>query len=230
MPIACSTSARRSAWQRLNARWPSLSRSSVERFPKRPPAEHGLWIRDRPSNTSDDPQQPAAAGRRRGMPDGQLSAATIEYEDIGEPGITGPNRREGRNRIKQEAAYATGTDQQKAPGGGRSLALPAAQAGAPPGPARPRRRSSQGPAAEVASMSTQIQPAPARAPTSSAGPTCHRPRPAAREASVCSVVPHRAGVVLLLPDRIGRGASGHRARHRLAGRAMPGRRLLRPCG
>jgi hypothetical protein len=164
------------------------------------------------------------------MPDGQLSAATIEYEDIGEPGITGPNRREGRNRIKQEAAYATGTDQQKAPGGGRSLALPAAQAGAPPGPARPRRRSSQGPAAEVASMSTQIQPAPARAPTSSAGPTCHRPRPAAREASVCSVVPHRAGVVLLLPDRIGRGASGHRARHRLAGRATPGRRLLRPCG
>jgi hypothetical protein len=68
---------------------------------------------------------------------------------------TGPNRREGRNRIKQEAVrYATGTDQQKAPGGGRSLALPAAQAGAPPGPARPRRRSSQGPAAEVASMST----------------------------------------------------------------------------
>lgn len=68
---------------------------------------------------------------------------------------TGPNRREGRNRIKQETVrYATGTDQQKAPGGGRSLALPAAQAGAPPGPARPRRRSSQGPAAEVASMST----------------------------------------------------------------------------
>src|SRR5215218_80605 len=69
--------------------------------------------------------------------------------------ITGPDRREGSNRIKQEAVrYATGADQQKAPGGGRSLALPAAQAGAPPGPARPRRRSSQGPAAEVASMST----------------------------------------------------------------------------
>jgi hypothetical protein len=42
--------------------------------------------------------------------------------------------------------------------------------------------------------------------------------------------PHRAGVGLLLPDRIGRGASGHRARHRLAGRATPGCRLLRPCG
>ena len=91
-PIACSTSARRSAWQRLNARCLSLSRSSVERFPERPPAEHGLWIRDRPSNTSDDPQQPASAGRRRGMPDGQLSAATIEFEDIGEPEDHGPQQ------------------------------------------------------------------------------------------------------------------------------------------
>jgi hypothetical protein len=91
-PIACSTSARRSAWQRLNARCPSLSRSSVERFPERPPAEHGLWIRDLPSNTSDDPQQPASAGRRRGMPDGQLSAATIEFEDIGEPEDHGPQQ------------------------------------------------------------------------------------------------------------------------------------------
>jgi hypothetical protein len=30
------------------------------------------------------------------MPDGQLSAATIEFEDIGEPEDYGPNRREGR--------------------------------------------------------------------------------------------------------------------------------------
>jgi hypothetical protein len=83
---------RRSAWQRLNARCPSLSRSRVERFPERPPAEHGLWIRDLPSNTSDDPQQRASAGRRRGMPDGQLSAATIEFEDIGEPEDHGPQQ------------------------------------------------------------------------------------------------------------------------------------------
>jgi hypothetical protein len=79
-------------------------------------------------------------------------------------------------------------------------------------------------------MSTPDPPAPPRAPTASAGPTCHRHRSATRGTSVCPVVPHRAGVGVLLPARIGRGASGHRARHRLAGRAMPGRRLLRPCG
>jgi hypothetical protein len=51
-----------------------------------------LWISDLPSNPSDDPQQRASAGRRRGMPDGQLSAATIEFEDIGEPEDHGPQQ------------------------------------------------------------------------------------------------------------------------------------------
>jgi hypothetical protein len=49
MPIACSTSARRPALQRLNARCPSPSRSSVvaepigrRKLPRTAPAEHGL--------------------------------------------------------------------------------------------------------------------------------------------------------------------------------------------
>ena len=61
-------------------------------IPRTAPAEHGLWIRDLPSNSSDDPQQRASAGRRRGMPDGELSAATIEFEDIGEPEDQGPRQ------------------------------------------------------------------------------------------------------------------------------------------
>jgi hypothetical protein len=43
-PIACSTSARRSGWQRLNARCPSLRRSSVERFPERPQPSMGCGV------------------------------------------------------------------------------------------------------------------------------------------------------------------------------------------
>jgi hypothetical protein len=125
--------------------------------------------------------------------------------------ITGPTRREGRNRIKQEAVrHATGTDQQKAPGGGRSLALLAAQAGAPPGPARPRRRSSQGPAAQVASMSTP-DPTSATAGANVLGwpdmPPATDPPP--EEPAHVLWSPHRTGVGLLLPARIGRGPSGH---------------------
>jgi hypothetical protein len=54
------------------------------------------------------------------------------------------------------------TDRQEAPGGGRPP-VSAPPAHAPPGRPRPRRRSSQGPAAEVAAMSTPDPPDPTSA-------------------------------------------------------------------
>jgi hypothetical protein len=79
-PIACSTSARSPAWQRLHARCPALSRSLVRRSPPARSSSHGAGPAPEPSV-----KQVRDTGGSSGSPSPDSTSSSCSWQLPGQP-------------------------------------------------------------------------------------------------------------------------------------------------